>query len=65
MIPQPHIRYLDRVRDGVVIEFDDGTTALFSESFLYRNVSQAKELIKAALEIVSGNADAGSGRTAD
>jgi hypothetical protein len=44
MDTQPHIVYVERLKDSVVIGFDDGKTALYSATLLYATFPQAVEL---------------------
>ena len=44
----PQIRGVDRTANGILIDFSDGTTALYSESLLFFNRSHAVELMDVA-----------------
>jgi len=41
---QPHIVNVERLNGSVVIEFDDGKTALFSAALLYEILPRARDL---------------------
>lgn len=41
---QPKARYAERVTGGLVITFDDGSSALFSSELLYSALELAKEI---------------------
>ena len=41
---QPHISHMERLHEGVVIEFDDGTTALYSAALLYQMAAHAENI---------------------
>jgi hypothetical protein len=38
------VRFVEQVREGVIITFSDGKCALFSADLLYASLSQAQEL---------------------
>jgi hypothetical protein len=42
--PPPHVIDAERLQDGVIITFEDGKTAVYSDSLLHRFFSQAQEL---------------------
>jgi len=41
---QPHVKHAERVTGGLVITFDDGSSALFSSELLYSTLELAKEI---------------------
>ena len=45
MDTQPHVVYVERLRDSVVVGFDDGKTAVYSSALLYATLPQAVELV--------------------
>ena len=42
--PPPQVVEAARLYDGVLISFDDGTSALYSAALLYANLAQAKPI---------------------
>ncbi len=44
--PEPRMTYVDRLRGGVVIGFDDGKTALYSAALLYSILASAQEMLE-------------------
>ena len=42
----PCISFVDRIDGGIVVEFSDGKTVLYSASLLHSVISQAEELEK-------------------
>jgi len=44
--PEPRIVYVERLRGGAVIGFDDGRTALYSAALLHSIYQSAEELLE-------------------
>jgi len=42
--PPNRVRCAELVRDGMIITFTDGRSALFSADFLYESLSEAQEI---------------------
>jgi len=38
----PHVVFTDRLEGGIVVGFDDGTTAFYSAALLYATLPQAQ-----------------------
>lgn len=44
---QPRVIEAERLRDGVIISFEDGKSAVFSASLLYETLPKAREIVSA------------------
>jgi len=42
---RPHLIDAERLQDGVIITFDDGKSAVFSASLLYKTLPKAYEIV--------------------